>query len=260
MIRRWILSVCILLLLPAASWADQLELRRPAYIYKEPSRHSEILMHLDPAERDGVRILSLVEDARTNGYYHVRIASTGKPGWIYKSLVRRINGTHPEYVAYKRSLYRHWIDEDGDCQDTRAEVLVRDADGPLQYNGQRHCRVTRGAWLDPYTGKVFYEARKLDVDHVVPLKNAHESGAWAWSRERRKEYANYMLDPEHLLAVSASENRKKGAKGPDQYLPPMASYRCDYVRAWVKIKQDWELEMTEAEGEAVERILTECAH
>ena len=60
------------------------------------------------------------------------------------------------------------------------------------------------------------------------------------------------------MAVKASENRKKGARGPDGYMPPLESYRCEYVQLWVKIKEDWELEMTEAEGEAVQEVLDEC--
>jgi len=62
-----------------------------------------------------------------------------------------------------------------------------------------------------------------------------------------------------LLSVSASENRKKGAKGPDEYLPPNQAFHCEYVAIWIKIKQDWELEMTESEGEAVQRVLAGCA-
>jgi hypothetical protein len=101
-------------------------------------------------------------------------------------------------------------------------------------------------------------AKQLDVDRLVPLKNAHDSGAWAWSAARRREYANYLKFNRHLLAVSASENRKKGDKGPDRYMPPRKEYHCEYVRTWVKIKADWELEMTEAEGEAVQKILESC--
>ncbi|MDP2279538.1 MAG: DUF1524 domain-containing protein, partial [Nitrospirota bacterium] len=84
------------------------------------------------------------------------------------------------------------------------------------------------------------------------------SGGWAWDKERKQEYANYLQNTWHLLAVSASENRKKGAKGPDKYLPPQVEYHCIYVRNWVNIKEEWGLEMTESEGMAVEKILVGC--
>ena len=82
--------------------------------------------------------------------------------------------------------------------------------------------------------------------------------AWTWSAERKKQYANYLTYEKHLLAVSASENRKKGDKGPDRYMPPNAAYHCEYVKVWTQIKRDWELEMTEAEGETVQQILDSC--
>lgn len=188
----------------------------------------------------------------------MRLAGSNEKGWIYKTYVRRYQGQHPQYVAYKRTFYKHWIDEDGDCQDTRQEVLIRDADAKVVYQDQEHCKVASSNWKDPYTGKTFTNPKDLDVDHVVPLKNAHESGAWTWSPERKKQYANYLAYEKHLLAVSASENRKKGDKGPDRYLPPNAAYQCEYVKLWTKIKRDWELEMTEAEGEKVQQILESC--
>jgi hypothetical protein len=118
--------------------------------------------------------------------------------------------------------------------------------------------VIKGQWIDPYTGKTFKEPRQLDVDHVVPLKSAHESGAWKWSAEKREEYANYLKDSRHLLAVQGSENRKKGAKGPDGYMPPDPTFRCDYVKEWVKIKRDWGLLFTDPERKTAEEISASC--
>ncbi len=245
--------------IPLLAFADYLEVRRNANVYKEPNRRSEIVTSIKPEDREGPYVVRLVGDRKLNGYYKIRLPGQKTEGWIYKTLVRRFRGRHPRHEPYKRSLYRHWVDEDGDCQDTRAEVLIRDDDdGDVEFKTENECLVTEGTWADPYTGKTFQKARQVDVDHVVPLKNGHESGAWAWSKERRKEYANYLKYNKHLLAVSASENRRKGAKGPDQYLPPLESFHCEYVRIWRRIKQDWELEMTEAEGQKIEEVLSTC--
>jgi hypothetical protein len=253
------LSILFIFFAPLSAFSDSLEVRRDANVYEKPSRHSKRVHRIDLKDHEGPYLVQLLQDSRKNGYYKIRIPGQNKSGWIYKSYVRRHKGQHPKYKAYKRSLYVHWIDEDGDCQNTRAEALIRDDDdGRVKFRGNKECVVDRGTWLDSYTGKTFREAKKVDVDHVVPLKNAHESGAWAWSRERRREYANFLRDKNHLLAVSASENRKKGAKGPDKYMPPLKSYHCEYVRIWIKIKEDWELNMTEAEGETVQKILENC--
>ena len=89
-------------------------------------------------------------------------------------------------LPYDRLLYGSWVDEDGDCQNTRAEVLIRDNDfGVVEFKTLKQCHVVSGTWFDPYTGEVFQEASQLDIDHVVPLKNAHQSGAWAWSPEKK---------------------------------------------------------------------------
>jgi hypothetical protein len=258
MAEEGLLIILALILLPIAVLAAQLEVRRPANIYSEPNKNSEILTRLDKGDRDGPLLIKLLDEEKTNGYYRIQIPGKSKKGWIYKTYVRRYDRPHPEYRPYSRSLYRHWIDEDGDCQDTRVEVLVRDAIGRLVFADEKDCKVKGGKWKDPYTAQTVTDPKKLDVDHMVPLKNAHESGAWAWSAKRKQEYANYMEFNRHLLAVSLSENRKKGDKGPDKYLPPIKTYRCTYAQDWAKIKEEWELEMTEDEGMAVSKILEEC--
>lgn len=253
------LALACLLLVPVVAGAlDYLEIRRQAPVYQEPSTRSQKLATLDPDEREGPYLVRLASEEKQKGYYHVRLPGRTDTGWVYKTYVRRYRGEHPSYVPYKRTLYRHWIDEDGNCRNTRQEVLIRDAVGRVIYQDEDKCKVARAVWNDPYSGKTFNEPGEVDVDHFVPLKNAHESGAWTWSAQRKKEYANYLADATHLLAVSASENRRKADKGPDQYLPPNAVYHCDYVRTWTRIKRDWELEMTEPEGAAVQRVLDRC--
>lgn len=256
---KWVLITICLAFIPHVSAADYLEVRRNANVYKEPDRKSEIITLIELSEHNSPYMVRLLEDTKVNGYYKIHVPGKSVEGWVYKTLVRRYRGQHPKYQLYKRTLYVHWIDEDHDCQNTRAEALIRDDDDHVvEFKTEKECLVTHGTWLDPYTGKTFHNARKVDVDHVVPLKNAHESGGWAWSKERRRKYANYLLYNKHLLAVSATENRRKGAKGPDQYLPPLESYHCEYVKIWIRIKKDWELEMSESEEETIESVLANC--
>jgi len=252
------LFIVLMLVVSASEAADYLEVRREATIYKEPNKKSGNLAEVVPGESNKLFLLELVSTDKSHGYYQVYAPVTRKPGWIYKTYVRRHPGPDPHYTVYRRSLYKHWVDADGDCQDTRQEVLVRDATGKITFEKPRKCVVIRGQWLDPYTGTTFKEPRQLDVDHVVPLKNAHESGAWKWSAAKREEYANYLKDSRHLLAVKASENRKKGAKGPDDYMPPDTEFRCEYVKAWMKIKRDWDLSFTDPEWNAVSDINQHC--
>ena len=98
----------------------------------------------------------------------------------------------------------------------------------------------------------------LDIDHLVPLKNAHDSGGWAWNSDRKQEYANYLGDPDHLIAVTKGANRSKGAKGPDEWRPPDEGYWCQYAADWTEVKMEWGLSMTQREMEAVIDMLDTC--
>ena len=90
---------------------------------------------------------------------------------------------------------------------------------------------------------------------MVPLKNAHLSGRWAWDAAEREQYANQLEDPGHLIAVTAGANRSKGAKGPDECTPPHLDYWCQYALDWGEIKQSWGLTMTPVESEIVMDML-----
>jgi hypothetical protein len=129
---------------------------------------------------------------------------------------------------YKRSLYKHWIDADHDCQDTRTEVLIAESVIAVTLDA-RGCKVLRGKWNDPYTGRTFANPRLLDVDHLVPLGEVHVSGGDRWSPQRRQDYANNLSDPNTLIAVSLSANRSKGDRDPAKWLPTNVSFRCIYV-------------------------------
>ena len=164
---------------------------------------------------------------------------------------------------YKRSLYRHWDDVDRDCQEVRHEVLIDESLVPVTFKDKEGeeedvCDVETGLWFDPYTGLTFANASDLDVDHVVPLKEAHESGAHLWAPEKRRLYANDRTNPGHLLAVDDSTNQSKKDRDPAEWMPPNEGFHCAYVTMWSAIKLRWELSMDQAEADAIRTVLTGC--
>lgn len=161
-------------------------------------------------------------------------------------------------AAYDRDDWEHWIDADGDCQNTRAEVLIAESQSPVTFRGGSSCTVDTGTWVGPFTGETFTLASDVDVDHMVPLKNAHESGGWAWSAERKRDYANDMSNPQHLIAVQDNANQSKGAQGPEGWKPPDQTYWCRYAVDWIEIKVTWEITVTSAERAALEAMLDTC--
>ena len=93
---------------------------------------------------------------------------------------------------------------------------------------------------------------------MVPLGNAHQSGAWDWPDARKELYANHLDDAQHLIAVTASANRSKGARGPDQWKPQRESYWCQYAIDWATIKNTSNLTVTEPEYRALADMLATC--
>ena len=159
---------------------------------------------------------------------------------------------------YDRDDWKHWADDDSDCQNTRHEVLIEESSKEVTFKSDKQCQVAAGEWLDLYTSDTVTDATKLDVDHMVPLKNAHDSGGWAWDKDKKAAYANGMGYADHLIAVTASANRQKGAKGPDEWKPADQDYWCDYAVDWVQIKVDWGLSATKAEWAALQEMITTC--
>ena len=137
---------------------------------------------------------------------------------------------------YDRRHWRHWIDANRICRNTRHEVLVDESLIVPTFKTAELCQVLSGEWLAPYSATEVTESTKLDIDHMVPLGNAHRSGGWNWDADRKREYANNLDDNYHLIAVTASANRSKGAKGPEEWQPPDQTYRCQYATDWVLIK------------------------
>ena len=180
------------------------------------------------------------------------------PQASYLILKLVISDPPSEMPDYDRDDWNHWKDADGDCQDARQEVLIAESSLPVTFKDDRKCKVATGMWTDPYTGNLVEDPSKLDVDHMVPLANAHDSGGHAWNDDRKAQYANSLDYPGHLIATTASANRSKGRKGPDEWRPEDQAYWCQYAIDWVVIKKDWELTVTEAESAALHVMLDTC--
>lgn len=139
---------------------------------------------------------------------------------------------------YNRKDWPHWIDEDKDCQNTRQELLIATSKKPVQFKNSKHCTVTQGEWHEVYTGKTFTKASDVDIDHIVPLAHAHRHGADKWTKAQRKQFAN---DFENLLVADDAVNQSKSDQAPNEWLPPLKSYWCEYGKRWELIKEKYKL-------------------
>lgn len=160
--------------------------------------------------------------------------------------------------GYVRELFRHWITQPSGCS-TREAVLIRDTIGLPQVD-PFGCTVVAGDWISPYDGARWEFPSDVDIDHVVALKEAWDSGAWAWSDARRQAFANDLTDRRTLRAVTDDVNQSKADKDPSNWMPPLESYWCTYLGDWVAIKVRWGLSMDESEYGRVRNLLRDrCA-
>ena len=162
-------------------------------------------------------------------------------------------------TGYTRSQFPHWSDPDRNGCDARNDTLKRDLTDITYKEGTRDCKVIAGQLLDPFSGKVIvFSPTKvvIDIDHVVALSNAWQTGAAYFDKAVRTQIAN---DPLNLLAVDSKLNRQKGDGDAATWLPPSKSFRCAYVARQVAVKAKYKLWVTEPEKVAITKILSSCA-
>lgn len=171
----------------------------------------------------------------------------------------QVNDIPATTAGYSRDLFPSWLDLDGNGCDTRQEVLLEEAEGPVQRDPYGDCAtVIAGDWTSIYDGRHVTDPSELDVDHLVPLAEAWRSGAHAWEPERRALFANHLDEPDHLIAVTASTNRSKSDSPPDEWRPPVEASWCRYATAWVRVKVTWGLTATTVERDALGQMLNTC--
>ena len=170
------------------------------------------------------------------------------------------NGRHPKRGQgecptessnqYDRKLFGVWLDEDGDCQNTRHEKLISLSKTEVTLS-EEGCYVTTGEWGGPYTGKTYTEAKDLDIDHVVPLYYAWQHGADKWAPEKQQRFGN---DPANLLAVESGVNRAKGAAGPLEWMPPDITFHCEYVLRFMRVLTLYGIELASDKNTAIQQL------
>nr|WTB11991.1 HNH endonuclease family protein [Streptomyces antimycoticus] len=195
------------------------------------------------------------------------IASTGMttpasaaPGLAVTTTLRQAIRTLPvaeeDRTGYARTKFRHWVDADRDGCSTRAEVLLAEAVEPPAVSGQ--CTISGGMWHSYYDDTDVPSARSLDIDHMVPLAEAWDSGASDWSAQERQDYANDLGDIRSLAAVTARENRSKADQDPREWLPTDPGARCRYLQEWVVVKARWQLSADPGEVAALADLASGC--
>lgn len=157
--------------------------------------------------------------------------------------------------GYDRELFEHWVSQ-GDGCNSRDRVLIAEAVEPPTVGAG--CAIVGGSWFSPYDATTVSDAADLDIDHMIPLAEAWDSGASDWSPSRREAFANDLEDDEALIAVTASSNRSKSDQDPAEWMPPDQDYWCTYALSWIAVKTTWSLTADPAEHAALVEMLATC--
>lgn len=167
-----------------------------------------------------------------------------------------VKGRAPK-TDYARTQFGQGWQSVGRC-DTRNMILQRDL---TNVTLDDNCHVTAGTLIDPYGGKTIQFVRSeqtsddVQIDHVVALSNAWQTGAQQLTQLERESFAN---DPLELLAVDGSLNQEKSDADAATWLPPNKAFRCQYVARQIAVKAKYLLWVTPAEKDAMLRVLAVC--
>ena len=172
-----------------------------------------------------------------------------------------VKGRAPK-TGYTRAQFgQAWADVDRNGCDTRNDMLKRDLTNIVYKVKTRDCVVLSGVLVDRYSGETINFVRgnvtsmEVQIDHVVALSNAWQTGAFKLTVLQRTALAN---DPMNLFAVKGRLNSQKGDGDTATWLPPLKSFRCAYVAQQIAVKAKYSLWVTAPEKEAMMRILTAC--
>jgi hypothetical protein len=172
-----------------------------------------------------------------------------------------VKGRAPK-TGYRRTQFGPaWADVDHNGCDTRNDILNRDLTDRTWREGTHDCIVTSGILHDPYTGTVIHFTRgrrtseAVQIDHVVALSDAWQTGAQQLDESTREDLAN---DPLNLLAVDGPANQQKSDSDAASWLPANKAFRCDYVARQIAVKKKYRLWVTAAEKDAMAHVLTSC--
>jgi hypothetical protein len=159
-------------------------------------------------------------------------------------------------TGYDRTLFNHWIDADGDGCNTRNEVLIAEADDPVTVGSG--CSLSGGRWFSYYDRVSWTSTSDVDIDDMVPLAEAWDSGARSWTSAQREAYANDLGDSRSLVGVTDNVNQTKGDQDPATWMPQYDA--CRYLREFVAVKIRWRLTVDSAEKSAIQSLASGCTN
>lgn len=169
-------------------------------------------------------------------------------------------------IKYKRTEWKHWINIEGSsCWTVREEALLQQAEPDsvilldkndnITKEKSKACSILKGKWIDPYTGTTITDPTKTDVDHTSALAATARAGGQSWDKQKKEDFAN---DLDHLIVTSQKANRGKSDKTPSEWMPEKKDSWCVYSRTYVNILSKYNLNITQADKDVLNNVLSNC--
>jgi hypothetical protein len=171
-----------------------------------------------------------------------------------------VKGKAPKTGYSREQFGPAWSDVDHNGCDTRNDMLRRDLTEVTTKPGTKDCVIASGKLADKYTGKTINFTRgensaDVQIDHIIPLSLAWQTGAQQISATQRLQLAN---DPLNLMSADGPANQQKSDSSADAWLPANKAFRCEYVARQTAVKAKYKLWMTQPEHDAIAGILASC--
>ena len=190
-------------------------------------------------------------------------AAPASAGTTYSAPLRTAVSSLPvaaeNNTGYDRDAqFGDWKDANGDCQNTRAEVLIAESKVSPTYTTTRKCAVAKGKWVTGWDLVTHTSASTVQIDHMVPVHEAWGSGARYWTQAKRVAFYNDLGDTRSLNAQTSALNSSKQARGPEAWLPP--KNQCQYISDWTAVKIRWGLKVDATEKAFLVKKAASCAN
>lgn len=214
------------------------------------TKESETTEHKEPTNDSD----DLSVDSRDKGFAAQNTASASKNNKSSAlTMLNKLKVSSEAKNSYSRSKFKHWTSNNSTKCNTRIAVLKAESKKKVKMSG---CTIKSGSWVSAYDGKKFTNPSKMDIDHMVPLKEAWESGAYKWTSKTRENFANDLGYKNSLIAVSASSNRSKSDKDPNNWMPKKS--KCSYTANWISVKYRWGLTVDKSEKSYLTKTVKSC--
>lgn len=138
--------------------------------------------------------------------------------------------------------------------ESRCSAFNRKEDYPYRQSVESRIIDRIGLIYGPYTARCFASEKQTDIEHIVAVSEAHDSGLCGALVTTRRRFAQDLLN---LTLAGPKVNRhQKSDRDAAEWLP--LKNQCWFANQVVKVKRAYGLSVDAAEAAALKAVLSKC--